>query len=109
MTKTLFNDAATQTDFTLIKHRGLAGSYRRLWAGKDHPDVIVIQRLDAAGDVLLAIAGLDGAVERVANDLAIDPVQLAGDQAVGVEAGMVVTLSHDQDVALDIKCNDSAD
>ena len=63
--------------------------------------VSIVDGLDQAGDILLAVAGLDGAATRFADRGAIHPVQLARNQAIGVEAGMLA-LRHHQGVALDL-------
>ncbi len=63
---------------------------------------MIIQGLDVAWNVLLAIAGLDGAVEGDTDRLAIDPVQLGGDETVRLEAWMVMALRHDRDIACHI-------
>ncbi len=99
MAETLLYDAAAQTHFPVVEDGGLARGHRSLFLVEDDPDGLIVDGLDEAGDVLLAVTGLDGATARLANGGAIHPVQLAGNQAVGVEAGML-PLRHHQGVAL---------
>ncbi len=101
MAETLFDDAAAQTHFPVVEDGGLARGDRSLFLVEDDPDGLVVDGLDQAGNILLAVAGLDGAATRLADRGAIHPVQLAGNQTIGVEAGMFA-LRHHQHVAFDL-------
>ena len=68
--------------------------------------MIIAQSAQCARDILLAIAGFDGAAQRVGRALPVNPMQLRRGQATRQQAWMVMALRHNQLVINQIFADD---